>query len=183
MRHGESEANKEKIIISKLDNGLSRYGLTQKGEKQVLKAIKKNKIFDDEMIIFSSNFKRARETAMIIIQNMKIKNYFFTEYLKERDFGDFEKRRDGNYKKIWELDMENPNHEIYNVESVNEVLKRMIFLIDQIEKKNKDKNILLISHGDPLQILTTVFINEKVSNHRIVKHLKPAEIRELKLIR
>jgi len=182
MRHAESEANKNKIIISSIDNGLSDYGLTKKGRKQVIKSIKKNIIFNDEVIIFSSNFKRARETALIIIENMKINNYFFTEYLRERNFGDFEKKRNSNYEKVWELDKENPDHKTYNVESVNEVLNRMTFLIVQIEKKYKDKIILLISHADPLNILTTVFIKEHASDHREVSYLKQAEIREIKFL-
>jgi len=183
MRHAESEANKKKIIISSLDNGLSGYGLSKKGRKQVFKSIKKNTIFNDEVIIFSSSFKRARETALIIIENMKIRNYFFTDYLRERNFGDFEKKRDFNYKNVWELDKENPDQKIYNVESVNEVLNRMTFLIVQIEKKYKDKIILLISHGDPLQILATAFSNVLPSDHRNMNYLEPAEIREIKLLK
>jgi len=52
-------------------------------------------------------------------------------------------------------------------------------LINEIEKKHSNKKIILISHGDSLQILIAGFNNIPVNNHRQIKHLNYAEIRKL----
>lgn len=79
----------------------------------------------------------------------------------------------------WEHDEKNPNHKHQGVESPNRVLKRILALIAQLEKKYRGKKILLVSHGDVLQILHTYASGKPVSHHRLIPHLETAEIREL----
>ena len=43
----------------------------------------------------------------------------------------------------------------------------------------KGKKILLVSHGDVLQILHTYFSGKPANHHRLIPHLETAEIREL----
>ena len=66
MRHGESKANALGIIVSDPNNGVSNYGLTEKGEWQATASAQKAIDvfgFDSQTIIYSSDFKRAKETA------------------------------------------------------------------------------------------------------------------------
>ena len=84
-----------------------------------------------------------------------------------------------NIKIAWEHDKKNPSHKHQGVESPNKVLKRTLALINQLETKHKNKKVLLVSHGDVLQILHTHFSNKPVSQHRQIPHLETAEVREI----
>jgi probable phosphoglycerate mutase len=50
-----------------------------------------------------------------------------------------------------------------------------------LEQKYKNKKIILIAHGDALQILQSGFQKICSSKHRSLEHLETAEIRELTL--
>ena len=77
---------------------------------QVDDALKKNKVLDAEIIIYSSEFLRAKETAKIIADSLGIKKINYCEELRERYFGDFEKTDNSNYHKVWKEDNKDPDH-------------------------------------------------------------------------
>jgi broad specificity phosphatase PhoE len=179
LRHGESQANVQGIILSDPLNGVPDFGLTEKGQQQVKISVSTNKYLDEKVIIYSSDFLRAKETAEIAKDILNTDKIHFTELLRERFFGNFEKTSNENYEKVWMHDKENVHHEIENVESITSVLNRTTRLILDLEKKFQNKKILLVSHGDSLQILQTGFLKTCSSRHRDVPNLNTAEIREL----
>ncbi len=181
MRHGESKANTAHIILSHPNNGTKGFGLTKKGKSQVEDAIQKNKILDSKTLVYCSDFIRAKETAKIIKKYIGSKKINYVRSLRERSFGKWEKTSNTNYEKVWQEDLKNPHHTIGEVESTSEVTHRVTKLISHLEKKFKNKYILLVAHGDTLQILQTSFQKVPSSYHRKLKHLELAEIRELKL--
>ena len=184
IRHGESEANVADILLSHPKEGVINFGLSKKGKRQVKNSIsksKKSKLLDSDVIIYSSDFLRARETAEIAKNLLDAKKINFHKNLRERYFGKYDKTSLDNIKIAWEHDEKNPNHKHKGIESPNKVLKRILAVIDELEKKYKDKKILLVSHGDVLQILHTYFSKKSVSQHRQIPHLETAEIRELKV--
>lgn len=182
LRHGESQANAQGIVVSAPKDGTTKFGLTRKGTKQVEKAVREANILDKDTIIYSSDFTRVRETAEIAKKVLNAKPIHLTVDLRERYFGDWEKSIDSNYQEIWAEDAKNPDHKKDKVESVNEVLDRTTSLINKLEKKYNGKKILLVGHADPLHILQTSFMKVDASTHRNIKHLKVGEIRELKLV-
>lgn len=184
IRHGESEANVAGILLSHPKDGIIGFGLSKKGKKQVKDSIrknKKNKLLNSDVIIYSSDFLRARETAEIARKLLGIKKINFHKKLRERYFGKLDKTALTNITEAWKHDEINPNHKNKGIESPNNVLKRTLAVINQLEKKYNDKKILLVSHGDVLQILHTYFLKKPVSQHRKISHLETAEIRELKV--
>lgn len=186
IRHGESNANVAEIILSHPEHGTNEeFTLTKNGEKQVMDSAKKAKsdgLLDDKTIIYSSPFSRCKRTAEIAKEILGVKNEIhFDVRLRERWFGDFERTHNSNYQKVWDVDVNNPNHKNFNVESAQEVQGRMISLIKDLEKEYVNKKILLVSHGDALQILQTGFLDKSPSQHGSLSHLKTAEIRELKV--
>jgi probable phosphoglycerate mutase len=184
LRHGESKANVAHILLSHPKEGTVSFGLSPKGKKQVKDSVsksKKEKLLDSDVIIYSSDFLRARETAEIAKKLLGIKKIKFHKKLRERYFGKLDKTSLDNVKEAWAHDEKNPNHKHKGVESPNKVLKRTLAVIAQLDKKYKDKKILLVSHGDVLQILHTYFSKKPVSRHRHIPHLETAEIRELKV--
>ena len=184
IRHGESEANVAGILLSHPKDGTVSFGLSLKGKKQVKSSVsksKREKLLDSDAIIYSSDFLRARETAEIAKKLLGIKNINFHKKLRERYFGKLDKTALSNITEAWEHDEKNPNHKHKGVENPNKILKRTLAVISELEKKYKDKKILLVSHGDVLQILHTYFSKKPVSHHRKIPHLETAEIRELKV--
>lgn len=188
MRHGRSDANDKEIIVSISANG---YGLTYDGREEAQKnidnAIMDNaRLFTEPVVIFSSPFKRTHETARIVQKSLHASEVLFHSALKERYFGNFEGQSVDNYQRVWEEDMRSIEQSRDNVESVAKVVDRMTGFIKNLERGRyaKDqggaKTVFLISHGDPLQILQTVFEGKNPKNHRSLPQLKTGEIRELK---
>ena len=81
---------------------------------------------------------------------------------------------------MWDIDKENPKHKEFEVESAQEVQERILSLVNDLENQYSGEKILLVSHGDVLQILQTGFLNQSPDSHREIPHLKTAEIKELK---
>lgn len=99
--------------------------------------------------------------------------------LRERYFGDWEKTAHDNYKKVYEFDRVVAERHINNVEPLNSVLTRTLQLVMTIEQAYKDRDILLVSHGDTLQILRTGMSGDSPTKHCDLPYPKTAEIRRL----
>ena len=186
MRHGQSTANVIGLIVSKLENGiLPQYGLTELGLEQSQKSAKlflSEQKKSEEFVIVCSPFSRAKETALEIVKVLQHTELIEMEDLRERDFGDLELMSNANYNKFWVEDRANPNSNIFNSESPNQVLSRVTKVINELEQKSfpAGQKIILVSHGDTLQILQTAFLNISVSKHNTdVLYLNNAEIRRL----
>lgn len=188
MRHGQSMANIEGLIVSKPENGMLAYGLSDEGREQVRKSLLSdewlNLKLDPAIRIICSDFKRAHETAVIAfsIASSKLKTahkVLTDSRLRERDFGDFELQSDVNYQKTWADDAVSSAHANNNVESADAVMQRTTSLIIDLEKKYCAETFLLVAHGDTLQILQTAFAKQPASKQRELNHLETAEIREL----
>lgn len=182
MRHGESIANQQGIIVSKAENGVTGYGLSESGRVQIEQRVKAS--FNQHVFtkIISSDFKRARESAEIAQSLLHLKQeIIYSENLRERFFGDFELMPNDCYQTVWDNDAVNSAHNDNNVESADEVMNRTFSLVLNLEKEFNGETFLLVSHGDALQILQAAFHKYPASEHRLLPHLDTAEIRELVL--
>lgn len=181
LRHGESIANVEGIILSDPKNGVCSYGLTEKGLLQASTVAESYKYDVNDTIIITSDFLRAFETAEIFAKKTGCRNLQKEKNLRERSFGEFEKTSNLNYEKIWEKDKSDTDSSLKNCESVNSVLERTTAVIKKLESIYDKKNIIIVSHGDSLQILQTGFQKIDPRFHRQLRHLETAELRQLKL--
>lgn len=157
MRHGSSQANVAHIITSWPSHSVKKFGLTSKGRQEVLRSLKRAHFLNDKTIIYSSDFLRTRQTAEIARQYLKIQKVFITPLLRERNFGQLEFTASKNYAKAWAVDRKNSRLRPYGSESVIDVQKRLLKLLNDLEKKYQGQKILLVSHGDPLKILIAAF--------------------------
>ncbi len=181
MRHGESKANVAKIIISTPENGVKEdYALSEVGREQARVSAEKTEL-GPNTIIFASDFSRARETAEIVADIIGAAAPQITPALRERHFGEFEEKSNIHYNDVWAHDENSADHTEYDVESVNNNLKRTTAFILELEEKYVNRDILLVSHGDTLQILQTAFDRVDAHKHRSLTHLETAEIRQLTL--
>jgi broad specificity phosphatase PhoE len=191
MRHGEGEDSQYGIIVSDPSSGTERYGLSEHGEEEVQKSIDEALLegtfdFAKPVVIFSSPFLRARETAEMVMKSVDSSEVVVTNALRERYYGKLEKASVGNYQTAWENDRRSIQQTQHNVENVVTVLHRMTWLVDSLERgtaPGETKNVLLVSHGDPLDILQTAFERKSPMHHRrAIFPLQTGEIRKLELV-
>jgi len=178
IRHGHSKANEQGLIVSNPETGTVKYGLTDNGKKQIQAAAagfsEKN-----DLVIYSSDFLRTRETAEILKETLSADNVKYTPLLRERFFGFYDGLDDKQYNEVWQNDRNDENNKVNSVESPRQVSNRVESLISNIETKYSKKNIIIVSHGDCLQIMQTVFENISPAKHRSINHLNVAEIRKM----
>jgi broad specificity phosphatase PhoE len=188
VRHGKSNANVQGIIISRTFEGC---GLTSEGVEEVQSSID-TAIMDgvvslaEPVVIVSSRFPRAYQTASRLKESLAAPEVYLSRSLRERSFGNFEGQSTDNYRTVWANDMRSIEQTEHYVESVSKVLGRMTGFVKDIERgsfakyQGQAKTVFLVSHGDPLQILQTVFegINPKY-HHSDIPELRTGEIRKL----
>lgn len=182
LRHGQSEANVQGIILSDPARGVPGYGLTEAGRAQVeasIKAAAKRGDLDGATVIYSSDFARALQTAELARRLLDADPVRVTQRLRERSFGELEGTSNAGYAQVWERDLENPGHTEWNVESAMSVLGRTSALVAELESSLRGATVVFVSHGDPLQIMETGFRTLNPAEHRSLPALQPGELRAL----
>jgi probable phosphoglycerate mutase len=182
MRHGHSLGNQQGIIVSHPQHGCAGFGLSEQGKEQVQASLQMDSLLDSSTMIVSSDFNRALESAAIARQALNCRSPIENDIrLRERNFGELELGPDSAYQAVWQHDEQDPDSDYRAVESVNQVMTRVTELIVDLERRFVDTCLLLVSHGDALQILQTAFAGREASTHRQLQHLQTAEIRCLRL--
>ena len=184
MRHGHSLANQQGIIVSDPQNGCAGFGLSERGREQVRTSLEGDDRLDAATLIVSSDFKRALETAQLARSILGCEAAVEIDIrLRERDFGELELGSDDAYAQVWRRDELDADGEFRAVESASRVMARVTAVIADLERRFQNRSLLLVSHGDALQILQTAFACRDASAHRQLPHLQTAEIRLLALAR
>ncbi|KAG0081196.1 hypothetical protein BGZ93_003439 [Podila epicladia] len=180
---GLSDRGKQEVRISaaSLADHIKSYSTYTKKQPQVR--------------ILTSPFKRTLETANLIHKTLQTS--FNTEQiplpeqavdLRERFFGQFEMQTpsDDLYTTVWNQDAVNPFHEKFGVESVAMVTQRTTGVVRSEEQKDEEAKedveetfVILVSHGDALQILQTAMRGWSGDRHRQLEHLNTASWRAL----
>jgi probable phosphoglycerate mutase len=182
MRHGHSVGNLREIIVSHPENGCGGFGLSEQGQDQVQASLQMDVSLDTDTMIVSSDFNRALESAAIARHALNCRAPTETDVrLRERNFGELELGADSAYQAVWQHDERDPDSDYREVESVNQVMSRVTELVVDLERRFVDTSLLLVSHGDALQILQTAFAGRDASTHRQLQHLQTAEIRCFRL--
>ena len=181
MRHGESKANAAGVIVSSIETDRSGdWGLSEAGRRQALEAARECGL-GAGTVICSSDFSRARETAEIVRAELGADEVILAPALRERSFGEWEGTGVANYSRVWTADQADAGHPAGGVEPAAAVLDRATALVADLERQYRGRDILLLSHGDTLQILEAGFLRMDPSSHRQLPHLDTAQIRELRL--
>lgn len=179
MRHGESLANRYNLIVSHEENALHGYGLTSMGAEQVVRAAVNTRLRKDTLIV-SSDYKRAKETAEIMATILATSDPIQLQpLLRERDFGDYELHNHRSYELVWQQDLLRTSNPTNGVETVSQTLRRAQKAIETIEQTVKGRKVLLVGHGDLLQILQAHHHNIDTRFHRSLTTINNAEIRAL----
>lgn len=121
VRHGQAKHNE--LGIDSYDFEIQKqHGLTEQGRRDVEKEAKRYTDFD---YIYSSPFRRTKETAEYFAQTSSCK-IILDDRLKEWD----------------------------HKESLHDVQSRIIDFIQEVDSQHKNKKILIVSHGIPCEVIT-----------------------------
>ena len=168
IRHGQSEWNKLNLFT-----GFKNIELSEQGIEEANKAGQNFKNLDIKFnIVFTSELKRAQETAKIILQNLDQWDFLNNEgkiisniNLNERDSGDLTGL---NKKETAEKFGEEQVHKWRrgysdqppNGESLEDVVRRVTKYFEEVIKpaiqSNENDNILIAAHGNSLRALLIV---------------------------
>ncbi len=166
LRHGHYPGIDENINVNKPDEiDKSKYGLSEKGKKQILTSIKKIKQKPD--LIISSDLARAIDSAQICADFFEIsKEKIITDKrLREFDSGIFNYR---NPREKWEWfnAQKDPLFAKYeNGESFADFVSRINDFCFDANKKYQNKNILIVSHQ------LTIFAMEELQKGHGLKEI------------
>ena len=168
IRHGQSEWNKLNLFT-----GFKNIELSEQGIEEANKAGQNFKNLDIKFnIVFTSDLKRAQETAKIILQNLNQWDFLNNEgkiisniNLNERDYGDLTGL---NKKETADKFGEEQVHKWRrgysdqppNGESLEDVVRRVTKYFEEVIKpaiqSNENDNILIAAHGNSLRALLIV---------------------------
>lgn len=155
VRHGETVANTKNLI-----QGQTHGSLTEKGEAQarlVARRLRRKKID----AIFSSDLKRARDTASTIAEYHETPVYHIT-WLRGRASGRYEGMRWEDV--VAELGQERAfNNTRYRFgeggESLLDMRKRMHAFVNAVKKINPDGTVVVCTHRHCVMILLSVIFD------------------------
>lgn len=186
LRHGRSTANEAELVVSLPENGVPEYGLSETGRVDTIALLSREKIiaagFDlpfTDVLCFTSDFRRAHETAQVFCESLTLPAPTIDERLRERGFGAFELQSSENYPTVWERDRTDAEQNFNGVESTASVARRLQSFLDEMERTHAGKRIVCVSHGDPSQIFQTIFVGLAPNQHRTLPHLENAELRRM----
>ena len=176
LRHGRTiyQGRKKAFIYPSLSKN-KQVPLTKKGQREIKKAAEllRNKKID---LIFCSDFLRAKETAQIVANTLRVKKIIPDKRLRDINFGVLHgKKREDFYRLFPKGDKKRFFQAPKKGESWLQCQKRMKDFLKEMEKKYKSKNILVVSHGDPLWLLEGAV--EKKSKSQLLEEKKKNFIR------
>lgn len=174
MRHGHSQANAQGKIISSPERGLTNYGLSEQGEQQLVDVLAQWR-WPEPTRVVHSDFLRTTQTAARVAAAFAL-NMQKEERVRERHFGELDGQADSHYPEVWAFDAQSAEHTQWQVEPVSRVAARMCAVLDALEQRFEGETVLVVSHGDPLQILLTALAGKPLTQHREQPALLPASI-------
>lgn len=179
LRHGESIANTTGRIVSRpTSEALVTCGLTERGRAQVEHTVRGSRP-SGPVLVVASDFARAVQTAEIATTVWGASTALLDQRLRERDFGRLDGGDVSGYEQVWAADA--VHDRLDDVETVGDVLARVVDLTDDLEERSDGQDVVLVAHGDVLQIAQSWFAGIDPARHRTLPHLANAELRALGL--
>jgi broad specificity phosphatase PhoE len=185
MRHGQAISNVRAVCScwpEKLKNPLTILGkeiVRESAEKLKNKLDLEGQSID---LVFCSDLLRTRQTAEIVGKILEVKPKI-DKRLREIGFGKFNGKNLEGMWKSFKHEEDRINKGADGGETYMQILDRMTGVIKDIEKKYKDRNIMLISHEGPLFLLQGkimgLSLKETIKQFPLEKRIHKGEIRKL----
>ncbi len=184
IRHAESYGNIKGKIISTTD-----FELTEKGIAQSQRIGQKicSELKEKPISAYSSSLARSRQTLKEILrcigqENLKV---IETDFLKEMDLGLLEgmtwEERQQKYPEV-DLDEKLSLLQAPLGESYQDVRNRCkLFAEKYLEKETDEKNVIIVSHGITLRILTNFLLKRPDEDINFLNWMENTALTELML--
>jgi len=151
LRHGETKYQAQKLDTLYSKKEQFSLPITKRGKEEIKKRAKelKKKNID---LIYCSDFYRTKQTAKIVSEELSL-SVKFDKRLRDTDFGIFSGKSGEEYRNYFSSKIQRFSKRPINGESWKDVKKRAVDFLKEIDKKHKNKIILIISHADPVWLL------------------------------
>ncbi|PUZ43624.1 hypothetical protein GQ55_8G023200 [Panicum hallii var. hallii] len=152
VRHGETSWNASRVIQGQMDPELN-----ETGRKQTIMLARRLSKEAKPAAVYSSDLKRAAETAKTIAAACDVSNLVFDQALRERHMGDLHgqkfddavKSKPEAYKAFSSGDR---NQEIPGGgESLGQLSERCVSCLNAIAAKHKGERVIVVSHGATIE--------------------------------
>ncbi len=152
LRHGMAEHTKKGVLSTEYPEKKKKFNLTNEGRRQVKKAAKELKDKGGVDLIVSSPMTRTKQTAEIVAEELgaEVK---YDKNLLEVNVGIFEGSPGEDYRNYFTGYIERFTKKPPQGENLAQVQRRYLKALNSLEKKYRDKKILIVGHGDPLLLL------------------------------
>jgi broad specificity phosphatase PhoE len=158
VRHGESENNVKRLLSSWPEKQI--FHLTEKGREQATAAAEKLR-GKEIMKIYSSPITRALETARIIADVVGV-DIVQDERLRETDFGIYDGKSPDVRSAKYATDLDRIDTDAWELEGLRNVRNRVGAFLEEIMRSDSGKNIVIVSHGDPLELLHGMLLGQTI---------------------
>lgn len=165
VRHGQTDANLNGIVQGHGESSLTLLG--KKQAQRIALRLKEEKID----YAYSSDLRRAKETAEEILKFHPLNKIIYTKELREVHAGEHEGHPIKRDPKIKE-DFFNHFHS-YKApggESFLEAKERVLHFYKQLLEKHKGMTILIVAHGGVLGALVLGLLNKAITWEEYDKH-------------
>ncbi len=178
VRHGESQANtKDLIANNEFEPSSIKTDLTVKGIKQA--QVVADKLVDYNVdIVYTSPYLRTKHTAELIAKTCNSELMEDTR-LRELNCGIFNGKKVKEYHAYFTFEKDRFKDAPPEAESLKDVRIRMYDFIKEINQKYQNKTIVIVSHGDPLQMMEAILNNLNLDESFKPAYFSNGEIREI----
>lgn len=162
IRHAETDNNQKGIIQGKMNTNISK-----KGRKQAEKISRKLAKYEID-VVYCSDLKRCRQTIRPYLTMKKTKIHY-TMDLRERNYGVFEGK---SFKELRKWVEENGyagrfDFRVKGGESFLDVKKRARIFLKELFRREKGKNVLIVTHGGmKVALLLNIFNKNEKKNYQ-----------------
>lgn len=165
VRHGETIENLKKIVMGQRHGILSKLG--KKQAKQIARSLKNHKF----EAVYSSDLKRAADTAREITKFHPHLTAIYTKSLREASFGKLEgkprKQAEIFFAKLPGTFM---SKRAISGEAPKDLRKRVKSFINHLLKNHKNDAVLIITHSGVIKMFLSIF--KKISPQKIWETIK-----------
>ena len=172
VRHGESLENKKEIVGGHKPGSLTRIGVKQ--AKDMARKLKNVKID----YIYSSDLKRAHDTAKEIAKFHPNAPFVTTTAIRERSMGSWQGKKRSKVGWTWE-GLWVPRKRLGGGETIAEVYNRMRRFAKMVIKEHRNDTILIVGHGYSGMLLMAAFEDKKADYWKNSARLKNTGIMRL----
>lgn len=162
VRHGETEANRQRICQGQTHGKLNAEGIRQ--AQQVAHRLKNEKID----VCFSSDLGRAMETAQAIVRYHTHLPLVSDERLRERYFGSFQGQ-------VFPEKLEDFVPPI-ETETAEAITVRLRDFLDEAYRRYADKTVLIVSHGFTIRVLFSIFLNLETTDLETLDEIRNTSV-------